>query len=68
MLQKEFDKLKIVNIGETTTLGLGEYFLSPDMEGQKASRKIGDTVTVYKVIEVRPNGNVVYTPVYLSLE
>lgn len=68
MRVNEFEKLRIIDMkGEYEPLENQEYFLTPELEGQRAGRKAGDIVTVYKVIEIKSNGNVVYTPEYLTL-
>jgi len=68
MLFREFDKLKVCDLHEISKLEVYEYFLTPELEKQKAEKKIGDVVTVYKVIEIKPNGNTVYMPYYPILE
>jgi hypothetical protein len=70
MLCREFEKLKIVDMSNTSVreLSCGDYFLTPELEGQILNKKAGDTVTVYYITEVRPNGNIMYSPRYLTLE
>ena len=77
MQVNEFDKLPIQeNIIKDekskqliVPLSVGDYFLTPTLsEAQKGLRKKGDYVTVYKVTEVKTNGNIVYAPDYLTLE
>lgn len=68
MLFRDFDKLKVYDLHEISNLELYEYFLTPELESQKLEKKVGDVVTVYKVIEIKPNGNMVYMPYYPILE
>lgn len=61
-LQEEIDKNKI-------PLQKGDYFLTPTLSDmQKGQKNKHDEVTVYKVIEVRANGNIVFKPEYIRLE
>ncbi len=68
MLLREFEKLKVVNLYDKTDLELGEYFLTSELEEQKNTKKAGNEIVVYKVTEMRPNGNIVYKPCYINLE
>lgn len=65
---KELDKLRVFSQDNLTSLELDECFLTPELEKQKQNVKNGDVITVYRVIEIRPNGNIVYMPVYQEVK
>lgn len=68
MRVKEFTDSKVCENNDLSSLGLYDCFLTPELEAQKSTAKPGDVVTMYKIIEIKENGNVVYTPVYPTLE
>lgn len=50
-------------------LKVGDKFLyGQSMKRQVDEKKVGDMISYYKVIKVKPNGNVEYIPVYEKLE
>jgi hypothetical protein len=65
---KDFIESKVCENSDFSSLEVFDYFLTPELESQKATAKPGDIVTMYKIIEIKENGNVVYTPVYPTLE
>lgn len=64
MTVRDFDKLPICKFDDAITLHLHDYFLTPELESQKSEKKKGDTVAMYMVTEIKPNGNILYQPVY----
>lgn len=68
MRVKEFTDSKVCENNDLSSFELYDCFLTPELEAQKATAKPGDIVTMYKIIEIKENGNVVYTPVYPTLE
>lgn len=77
MTSSEFDRLPVIddpgaveiqNI-KTVSLFPGDLFLSQTLtDTQRGLKNKGDLVTVYKVYERKPNGNIVYGPVYIEIE
>lgn len=68
MTQYEFEKLSVVNLYDSTNkLFIGDMFLTPELESQKISKKRGDDVSVYVVINITAQGNVSYEPRYITL-
>ena len=68
MRVKEFVDAKVFEQGDLISCELWDCFLTPELEAQKATAKPGDVVTMYKVIEKKENGNIVYAPYYPTLE
>lgn len=68
MRVNEFTSSIVCENNDLSSLKVYDCFLTPELESQKATAKIGDIVTMYKIIEIKENGNIVYTPVYLTLE
>lgn len=73
----EFDRLPIIEPLENTEISkqsilklhVGDFFMTPSLiETQRGIKRKGDTVSIYRVIEVRDGGNIVYMPLYLELE
>ena len=70
MLLREFERLKVVDVPHSNNndFNIGDYFITPSLEEQRNTKKIGDEIVVYMVIEVKENGNIVFMPTYLTLE
>ena len=71
MREYEFEKILVYDDSvknEHPPLKQGDLFLSPSLASQKGTKKIGDTITMYLVVDVRPNGNILYKPVYDVLQ
>jgi len=65
----EFEKLKIEDLrGVTKGLSKGEFFITPELEAQRYSKKPGDTVSVYYVNNITEQGYIVYEPRYIILD
>lgn len=68
MTAYEFEKLKVVNLYDVIKdLFIGDMFLTPELESQKISKKHGDVVSAYVVINISAQGNISYEPRYITL-
>lgn len=60
---KNIKKLKEIEIN-SSNLKVGDFFVHGEkMIEQLESKKIGDNVSFFKVISIKNNGNVIYTPI-----
>jgi hypothetical protein len=47
---------------------IGDIFLLGNLASQKDDKKKGDTISYYKIISVKENGNIEYTTMFDVLE
>lgn len=68
MREIDFHKVRVLELSNTSELLPYDYFLTPELASIQSTKQKGDTVTIYQVDRVLPNGNITYQPKYLILE
>lgn len=64
----EFERLPIMELNTLVKDLQGDYFLTPKLvESQRGIKGKGDSVTIYKILEIRDNTNVLYQAIYPTI-